>query len=94
MPVDVVYEWADGRSRMEFSSILRVIVGSGPRDGDVDIDDTAKVRIEDFHLGFKAAFQKYKYDKTTKNLVVSASSPKMGGAYKVTISPSLQNPED
>ena len=85
LPVHVVYQWGNGKSKIRFSSTFRVSVGSGPNDGDIDIDDTDKVKVEDFHLRFKADFQTYQYDDTIKSLVISGNSPKMGGEYKVII---------
>lgn len=92
MPVTVIYEWADGRSRMEFSSEFRAYIGSGPKDGMIDIDDSAKVRIEDFHLRFNPAFQTYRFDKAQKTLSISDTSPKMGGRYCVIIRPAIEEP--
>jgi hypothetical protein len=92
MPVDVVYEWGNGKSQVRFSSEFRAFVGSGPADGKVDIDDTSKIRIEDFHLQFSPAFQNYFYDATDKTLIISDSSPKMGGKYWVIIRPSIEEP--
>jgi len=48
MPVHVLYEWADGYSRIEFVSEFCAFVRSGPDDGMIDIDDISKVRIKDF----------------------------------------------
>lgn len=92
MPVDVIYEWGNGKSKIEFSSEFRAYIGSGPNDGDVNIDDTEKVRIEDFHLSFKAAFQKYEYDDDEKSLIISGSSLKMGGSYKIWVRPTILEP--
>ena len=91
-PVNVVYTWANEQSKIEFLSEFRAFVGSGPDDGTVDIDDTAKVRIEDFHLQFKPAFQKYTYDPADHALLISDTSPKMGGNYTVRIKPNIDEP--
>lgn len=92
MPVDVTYTWGNGQSEITFPSVFRCFVGAGPNDGDVDIDDTSKVRIEDFHLRFKAAFQQYTYDRSSHSLVISDTSPKMGGRYEVRIRPNIEEP--
>ena len=92
MPAEILYEWADGRSRIEFRSEFRAFVGAGPDDGTIDIDDTAKVRIEDFHLRFKPAFQNYKYNDVEKTLIISDTSPKMGGRYCIVIHPTIREP--
>lgn len=92
IPVKLVYTWGNGQSEIEFSSEFRAFVGAGPNDGDVDIDDTKKVKIEDFHLSFKAAFQKYVYDHSDHALVISDASPKMGGKYEVRIKPNIEEP--
>ena len=92
MSVDVKYTWGNGQSEINYSSEFRAFVGSGPSDGNVDIDDTPKVRIDDFHLSFKAAFQKYFYDASDHALVISDISPKMGGRYEVRIRPNIEEP--
>lgn len=91
-PVDVIYTYADGRSKIEFSSEFCAFIGAGPEDGRVDIEDTAKVRIEEFHLRFSPAFQIYIFDEADHSLVISDSSPKMGGRYEVRIKPSIEEP--
>jgi hypothetical protein len=92
MPAEITYHWAGGRSKMTFTSVFRAHVGSGPYDGVVDIDDTAKVKIEEFHLRFNPSFQIYLYDEDTKTLTISGSSDKMVGRYEVEISPAIAEP--
>lgn len=91
-PVEVVYTWGNGQSRVKFSSEFRAFVGSGPDDGMVDIEDTAKVSITDFHLSFKPAFQNYSYDPSDHSLLITDTSPKMGGKYEVRIKPNIEEP--
>lgn len=92
MPVSVTYTYAGGRSEINFTTELKIFVSSGPEDGQVDLDDTAKIRIEDFHLRFQPAYQDYSYDEQDHTLTISDSSPKMGGDYRVVITPTLATP--
>lgn len=91
-PVDVTYTWENGRSEIEFSSEFRAIVGAGLSDGNIDIADITKVRIEEFHLSFKPAFQEYEYDRSDHSLLVSGESTKMGGKYQLRIKPNIEEP--
>lgn len=93
MPVEVEYTWAGGRSKMTFETTFRAFIGSGPNDGSIDLDDTAKVRIEDFHLNFKPMFQDYQFDDDDNSLTIRDSSAKMGGKYSVKVMPTLEEPE-
>lgn len=93
MPVEVEYTWAGGRSKMTFETTFRAFIGSGPDDGSIDLDDTAKVKIEDFHLSYKPVFQDYQFDQDDNSLIISASSAKMGGEYSVKVIPTLAEPD-
>jgi hypothetical protein len=92
MPVEVIYEWGNGQSEIRFRSEFRAFIGAGPEDGTIDIDDTKKVKIEDFHLRFSPSFQRYFYNDTDKTLIISDSSPKMGGRYRLIIRPTIDEP--
>jgi hypothetical protein len=72
---------------------LRAFNGSGPDDESIDLDDTAKVRIEDFHLSFKPMFQDYQFEEEDNSLTISAASPKMGGEYSVKVMPTREEPD-
>lgn len=91
-PINVIYTWGNEKSTIVFKSEFRAFVGSGPDDGRVDIDDTKKVSIDDFHLSFNPAFQIYTYDRVDHALIITASSAKMGGRYTVTIKPNIEEP--
>lgn len=93
VPVAVHYSWANGRAERTFTSTFRAFIGSGPSDGNVDIDDVNDVEIEEFHLAFKPGYQKYKFSERDHSLTISASSPKMGGRYTVKITPTIGGPE-
>jgi hypothetical protein len=94
IPIAAVYTWPISRAPLSFRSTLRAYVGSGPDDGQIDIDDTTKVKIEDFHLRFHARWQDYRYDESDHALVISGSSDKMGGDYSVRVTPTIEPPED
>lgn len=91
-PVDVAYTWCNGQSSIEFSSEFQAFIGSGPDDGTINIDDTAKVCSEYFHLQFKPMFQKYTYNSSDHSLIIADSSTKMGGVYEVRIKPNIMEP--
>ncbi|MDK4738059.1 hypothetical protein PH547_04160 [Rhizobium sp. CNPSo 3464] len=91
-PIWVIYEWKKGGNHKKgFSSVFRVFVGSGPHDGTVDIDETAAIKITQYHLRFNPAFQKYEYDDGDHTLTISDTSEKMG-QYVVLIAPALEQP--
>jgi len=94
IPISAVYIWAAARAPLSFRSTLRAYVGSGPNDGQIDIDDTTKVAIDDFHLRFQARWQDYRYDEGDHTLVISGSSDKMGGDYSIRVMPTIEPPDD
>jgi hypothetical protein len=86
-PVIVHYE--TGAKAATVASKVRIFRGSGPNDGRVEIEESGKLTVEDFRLGFKADYQDFRFDSRSGSLIVTGSSPKMGGPYSVTISPQL-----
>lgn len=94
MPIVVIYNWTTARSPISFRSKLRAYVGSGPDDGRIDIDDTNKATIDDFHLQFHARWQKYRYDESDSALLISGASDKVGGDYSLRITPTIERPEE
>lgn len=94
IPIDAVYTWSAARSPLSFRSILRAYVGSGPDDGQIDIDDTEKVTIDNFHLRFQARWQDYRFDESDHALLISGSSDKMGGDYSIRVRPTIEPPQD
>jgi hypothetical protein len=72
------------RARDETEVTVRV---AGYEDGAIEVRETRLLNTEDFHLGFKADFQKYEYDQEIGILVISGNSPKMRGPYRVEITP-------
>lgn len=91
-PVIVVYSCPDRTRNRTFHTQFRAFVGSGPDDGTIDIDAAGDVVIEDYHLSFKPAFQRYEFERKSGSLIISGSSPKMEGSYKVTITPTIAHP--
>lgn len=94
LPISAIYTWSAARAPLSFRSKLRAYVGSGPDDGQIDIDDTTKVTIDDFHLRFHARWQDYRYDDSDHALLISGSSDKMGGDYSVRVKPTIEPPGD
>lgn len=91
-PVVVRYECADRKRNVTFQTRFDAFVGSGPDDGKIDLRETSKVSVNDYHLQFSPRFQTYEYDDEMHSLIITASSKKMGGAYKVVITPSMELP--
>lgn len=94
MPISAIYTWPAAREPLSFRSTLRAYVGSGPDDGQIDIDDTTRVTIDDFHLRFQARWQDYRYDHCDHALVISGSSDKMGGNYSIRVKPTIEPPNE
>ena len=67
------------------TSIL--IVRNGFEDGKISLSEQSGLEAEQFHLDFSPDFQKYKFNKKSRSLRVSGSSDKMGGEYRVSITP-------
>jgi hypothetical protein len=91
-PVNVIYIWKNGRSKITFHTEFCAFIGAGPDEGMVDLDETSKVSVDTFHLRFRPAFQKYSYDRFDHSLVISDTSQKMGGRYEVRITPNIEEP--
>ncbi len=60
---------------------------SGLEANKVALDETQKLQPMWLHLDFDPSFQKYSLTKKKRYLVISGSSRKMRGGYKVTIRP-------
>lgn len=91
-PVIVRYSCVDPKRDRTFATDFRAFIGSGPHDGIIDIGQVTGVSVEKYHLRFNPAFQHYTFDEASGSLVVTGSSPKMGGDYEVTITPSIEYP--
>jgi hypothetical protein len=83
-PALVTYEYG-GKSVTELTTCTAV--RNGYEDGKISLEERGVLSSTIFHLDFTDDFQTYKFDKSTFALVVSGSSQKMGGSYKVTILP-------
>lgn len=92
MPVGVSYSWGGEQASVRFRSIFRAYVGSGLKDGAIELDETVKIKVEEFHLSFTPSFQRYRYDLKSKVLLIKGSSAKMSGEYKVLIKPTISQP--
>ncbi|TCR04079.1 hypothetical protein [Neorhizobium sp. JUb45] len=91
-PVIVRYSCVDPKRDRTFTTDFRAYVGSGPHDGVIDLDEAAGVSIDYYHLRFNPAFQRYTFDGSSGALIVTGSSSKMGGDYKVSITPAIERP--
>lgn len=63
------------------------IIRNGISDGSIEIYSGSILQNETHHLGFSEEWQVYKHDPRNNALVVKGSSPKMGGRYRVDITP-------
>lgn len=57
------------------------------KDGEIEIYESGGLRSETHHLNFSEKWQEYLFDKSDESLLITGSSPKMGGEYSVRISP-------
>ncbi|MDQ4421794.1 hypothetical protein OOT33_15315 [Sphingobium sp. DEHP117] len=94
MPISAIYSWPAVRMPLSFRSNLRAYVGSGPDDGQIDIDETTQVTIDDFHMRFHPRWQDYRFEESDHSLLISGSSGKMGGDYSVRVRPMIERPQD
>lgn len=67
------------------------IIRNGMQDGDISIYANGILQAETHHLGFNS-YQTYKFDKNDGAIVVTGNSSKMGGGYKVRITPNGAEP--
>lgn len=75
------------RSIVQTTDVRIALRGYGT-DGQIDIDETPRMDVDDFHLRANAAFGRYQLDEDSGELVVSGDSPeKMGGKYSIRILP-------
>ena len=63
------------------------LIRNGYNDGAVKINETKELNINSYHLDFSHEFQEFKFDTSTKELVIKGSSQKMSGEYIVKIIP-------
>jgi len=78
---------------IEYSSSARnisqitdvTIIRNGYDDGKIRLMEAEELVAEDFHLDFSTQYQTYSFFDNDKKLLVSGSSQKMGGKYKVSI---------
>lgn len=62
-------------------------IRNGYNDGSIKLEEKSNLSVDDFHLDFTHDFQRYCYDKKTKELTITYKSHKMGGNYSVTLYP-------
>jgi hypothetical protein len=91
LPVVVEYEIPTGGRRTVFETAFYAFVGAGPDDGTVDLEETDRISINDFHLRFLPAFQTYRFDDAEGTLIVTGIS-KTGKPYSVVIRPTIEEP--
>ena len=68
------------------------ITRNGIQDGNLDIYARGVLQNETHHLAFSVRWQNYKFDKRNGAFIIEGNSPKMGGTYKVTVSPNGDKP--
>ena len=60
---------------------------NGYEDGKVSLEEAGPLVSEVFHLDFSPDWQIYKYGSSHDSLIVKGDSGKMGGEYRVVITP-------
>ena len=68
-------------------TFVRIFLSGYGTDGNIEILEEGDLVAENYHLGMVPAFGTYTLDEATGELVVRNSSPKMGGAFTVRITP-------
>ncbi len=68
-------------------TFVRILLSGYGTDGNIEIIERGDLVVENFHLGMVPAFGTYTLDKATGELGFRNSSPKMGGAFTVQITP-------
>ncbi|QTB53551.1 hypothetical protein J3C54_30810 [Burkholderia pseudomallei] len=63
------------------------LIRNGYDDGKVSLVETDSLSVARFHLDFSPDFQAYEFRASDGAFVISGTSPKMGGAYCVTLLP-------
>lgn len=72
---------------VERSSCLVTVERTGLADGNINIVESGPFTTETHHLGFSERYQSYRFNKLGGALVITGDSPKMGGAYEVSLVP-------
>ena len=83
-PAKVQYAF-DGKVVEQETNVT--IIRNGYEAGKDSIEEKGVLSSEILHLDFSPDFQEYKNEKSNHSFVIEGSSPKMHGAYKVTITP-------
>jgi hypothetical protein len=81
----VVLYAARGNSR-QFNTCVKII-RNGYEEGKLVLSEQGGLTLDAYHLDFTPGFQDYEYNTESHALIVRGSSPKMSGAYVVTILP-------
>lgn len=76
----------------EIADCTVLIIRNGIQDADIRIYSNGILQLETHHLGFSEKWQRYEFSKKDNALVVTGSSPKMGGKYSVQILPNGLEP--
>jgi hypothetical protein len=66
---------------------VRISLSGYGTDGMIDITETGRMTVDDYHLRIVAAFGEYKLNPSSGELIVSNVSAKMGGNYSIRILP-------
>lgn len=90
-PVEVDYEIPIGGRAVLFDTRFTAYVGSGLEDGTLDLDETDRIGVDDYHLRFKPRWQTYRFEEADGTLVVEGVSAK-GDRYRVRIRPTIAAP--
>lgn len=66
---------------------VRIQLSGYGTDGQLDIFDSARLNVQNFHLQISPSWGNYKLNKTTGELVYKGDSDKMGGEYTIRVLP-------
>jgi hypothetical protein len=70
-----------------FTTEIMIYLSGFSSSGKIALLECERARADKCHLDFLPRFQRYQFDEASGALTISGRSPKMRGAFKVTIIP-------
>lgn len=70
-----------------FTTEIMMYLGGFNSAGKIVLSECQRAKADECHLDFLPSFQRYQFDEVSGSLSIYGQSPKMGGAYEVTIVP-------
>lgn len=90
-PVQVAYEKPPGSRPTVFETTFMTFVDASPDEGRIELEETDRVSVTRYHLGYSPRFQTYFFDPSDGALLISGIA-KDGKPYRVAITPTISPP--